>query len=35
MELVDALRSLMKPFIEITTGFTAKNTETIKNKLRN
>lgn len=34
MELVDALRSLMKLFIEIANGFAAENTETIKSKLK-
>jgi len=34
MELVDALRSLMKLFLEIANGFATENTETIKNKLK-
>lgn len=34
MELVDALKSLMKLFIEIANGFATENTETIKSKLK-
>jgi len=34
MELVDALRSLMKLFIEIANGFAAENTKNIKSKLK-
>jgi len=34
MEFVDALRSLMKLFIEITNGFAAENAKTIKSKLK-
>lgn len=34
MELLDALRSLMKLFVEIAYGFAAENTETIKSKLK-
>lgn len=33
-ELVDALKSLMKLFIEIVNGFATENTETIKSKLK-
>lgn len=34
MELVDALKSLMKLFVEIANGFATENTETIKSKLK-